>query len=61
MKGIFIFPILLIFLFGIPAFADFQKGLDAANRGDFATAVKEWKPLAEQGNLKAQSELGTMY
>ena len=36
--------------FGTPALADFQKGLDAAESGDYATALKEWKPLAEQGN-----------
>ena len=28
---------------------DFEKGLEAANRGDYATAFVEWKPLAEQG------------
>jgi len=27
-----VLSVLLILLFGIPAFADFQKGLDAANR-----------------------------
>jgi len=33
--------------------ADFQKGMDAAQRGDFATALREWKPLAEQGDADA--------
>jgi len=61
MKGFLIFPVLLILLFGTPTFADFQKGLDAANRGDFATAFKEWKPLAEQGHANAQDGLGVMY
>ena len=41
--------------------ADLQKGLDAANRGDFATALREWRPLAEQGNASAQNNLGFMY
>ena len=41
--------------------ADFQKGLAAADRGDFATALNEWKPLAEQGNAFAQLNLGVMY
>ena len=49
-----VFLVLLILLIGTPAFADFQKGLDAANRGDFATALKEWRPLAEQGDADAQ-------
>ena len=41
--------------------ADLQKGLDAADREDFATALREWKPLAEQGNADAQTLLGLMY
>ena len=40
---------------------DFNKGLKAAQSGDFATALKEWKPLAEQGNAVAQYNLGVMY
>ena len=40
---------------------DFQKGMDAAQRGDFATALKEWKPLAEQGDDRVQYNLGMMY
>ncbi len=46
---------------GISWSADFQKGLAAAKSGDFATALREWKPLAEQGNADAQSLLGAMY
>ena len=61
MKGLFIFPVLLILLFGIPAFADFQKGLDAAKSGDYATALKEWRPLANKGMAAAQYNLGVMY
>ena len=41
--------------------AELQKGLDAANRGDFATALREWRPLAEQGDASAQNNLGFMY
>ena len=41
--------------------ADFQKGLDAAQKGDFATALKEWKLTAKQGYASAQSNLGRMY
>ena len=36
---------------------DFQKGLAAAQAGDFATALKEWKPLAEAGDAKSQNKL----
>ncbi len=41
--------------------ADYQKGLAAHQSGDFATALREWKPLAEQGYVYAQSNLGQMY
>ncbi len=38
--------------------ADFQKDVDATERGDYATALKEWTPLAKQGD---QHNLGVMY
>lgn len=44
-----------------PAFAGFDEGLAAALRGDYAQALKEWKPLAEQGLPAAQYNLGRMY
>ena len=40
---------------------DFQKGLAAYKAGDYATALKEWKPLAEDGSSDAQYNLGYMY
>ena len=46
---------------GVNWSADFQKGLDAAQSGDFATALREWTPLAEQGDARAQLNLGFMY
>ena len=41
--------------------ADFQKGLTAAERGDYATALRDLTPLAVQGNADAQFNLGVMY
>ena len=41
--------------------ADFGKGLAAYERGDYVTALREWRPLAEQGHAKAQFNLGVMY
>ena len=40
---------------------DFNKGFEAYQAGDFATALKEWQPLAEQGDAGAQFNLGVMY
>ena len=45
----------------VPAWADFQAGMDARNRGDFAKALREWRPLAEQGDARAQYYLGLLY
>ena len=35
--------------------------MDANKRGDYAAALKEWLPLAEQGDARAQTNLGVMY
>ena len=40
---------------------DFNKGVEAAQRGDYTTALREWQPLAEQGVAEAQYGLGVMY
>ena len=36
--------------FGVGWSGDFQKGMKAYKNGDYATALKEWKPLAEAGD-----------
>ena len=41
--------------------ADFDMGVAAYECGDFATALREWMPLAKQGNAVAQNNLGVMY
>ena len=41
--------------------ADLQKGWDAYKNKDYATALREWKPLAKQGNADAQNNLGVIY
>ena len=37
-----------------------QKGF-SQERGDYATAIKEWTPLAKQGDVVAQYNLGLIY
>ena len=46
---------------GVSASATFEKGLTAFKSGDYETALREWKPLAEQGHAKSQYNLGVMY
>ena len=41
--------------------ADFQKGKEAYQREDYATAQRELKPLSEQGHAGAQTRLGLRY
>ena len=38
-----------------------QDGIVALGRGDYNTALSEFRPLAEQGNALAQNQLGLMY
>lgn len=56
----------LIFSVQSTAWADtpeqqFQQGFEAANKGDYQTALKLLQPLAAQGHAKAQNSLGWMY
>ena len=53
--------VLLIICLTVSAWADFTAGMDAYHRGDFATALREWQPLAEQGQTVAQYNLGLLY
>lgn len=40
---------------------DFDKGVGAYDRSDYATALQEWVPLAERGDMNAQFNLGRMH
>lgn len=48
-------------IFSQLAAQDFHTGYDAFRLGDYATALEEWIPLAEQGNDSAQLHLGFLY
>ena len=45
---------------GMSAGADFQKGAAAAQRGDYATALREWTPFVEQRDAAIQRLVGSM-
>jgi TPR repeat protein len=40
--------------------ADFDAGCRAYDQGDFASALEEWRPLAEQGHAQAQFRMGCL-
>ena len=39
----------------------YEDGLAAYQRGDYATALQLWRPLAEHGDVDVQTTLGVMY
>lgn len=50
------------FVLAAPALAGpFEYGLEAARRADYATVMRFWRPLADQGDARAQFNLGLMY
>ncbi|MEX2647424.1 MAG: SPOR domain-containing protein [Alphaproteobacteria bacterium] len=61
MKRILLVVTIAAALAATAAHADFDAGLGAYASGDYATAIKEWRPLAEQGDAEAQFGLGEMY
>ena len=40
---------------------DFKLGFNAYQKRDYSTALREWTPLAENGDMNAQYNLGHMY
>ena len=60
MKRILIALLLLTLV--APAWGqDLEKAVAAHNRGDYATALREFRRLAEQGHALAQVTLGEMH
>ncbi len=51
----------VVVLVAAPAWADFKAGVEAYEQGDYATALTEFRPLAQQGHAGAQFNLGQMY
>src|SRR5205823_4000343 len=55
--------VVMIFLasFAAPVSADYDAGMSAYKQGNYATALAELRPLAENGSALAQVALGVMY
>ena len=51
----------LLFSGAIATAGPWEDGMVAYNRGDYAPAMKLFRPLAQTGNAKAQNVLGVMY
>lgn len=62
MKNIILMlALMLTFTANMAKADDFSDGLEALFVGDYATALKLWKPLAESGHAEAQALIGAMY
>lgn len=53
--------VMLLVCLASAAYADFPAGLRSYEKGDYVSALKEWLPLAEQGDAVSQNNVGTMY
>ncbi|HJV76664.1 MAG TPA: SEL1-like repeat protein [Noviherbaspirillum sp.] len=53
--------VLTLAFFASPSYAGYDEGLKASAKGDYATAMNEWRPLAESGHADAQARLGDLY
>ncbi len=56
-----LFVLLFLSFAGQIARADFDAGTRAFDAGDYATAIKEWQPAAEGGDVAAMRNLGQIY
>ena len=45
--------VVLLLMLAAPAWAGFDEGVAAAKRGDYATALREWRLVADQGDAAA--------
>ena len=60
----FLLSLTFVFLFSGSSVVfgdDLEDGVDAYRSKDYETAYKLWLPLAEQGDVEAQVNLGVMY
>src|SRR5690348_786579 len=63
-RKLFTFIPFILVAAGLPcslAAADFQAGLEAYKRGDFAVAMQEWMPYAQRGDGNAEYNIGLLY
>ena len=56
-----ILAFLVVLILVSPAWAGWDEGVAAYNKGEFKTALGEFRPLARGGNKDAQFALGMMY
>ncbi|MDI1266740.1 MAG: hypothetical protein PS018_26105 [bacterium] len=60
-KAVLIGSMVTTLLSGGAMAGPWEDGMVAYNRGDYLPAMRLIRPLAEQGNPKAQNQIGVMY
>ena len=58
---LWVFILLTVFVTPLPALENYENGTVAFERGDYETALREFKVLAEQKDSRGQYGLGLMY
>src|ERR1700690_3317621 len=53
--------VLLLLGAGVAWSGNYEDGVAASERSDYATALRLWRPLAEKGLAAAQNDLGMIY
>lgn len=61
MPLITLLPVLCVCAVAPAVAGPFEVGLAAAERGDYAKALRLWRPLADKGDAVSQRNLGIMY
>jgi hypothetical protein len=61
LRGVLAGGLLTLGAFGGWAAGPLEDGITAYKRGDYAAAMRLWRPLADQGQADAQYCLGSMY
>ena len=61
MRSVLASIVLAVMLTGAAVAGPFEDGVAAFRSGDYVTAARIFRPLAEQGNSRAQNNLGLMY
>lgn len=60
MKVLRMYVFVALLSLAVPVNAGYEEGLAAAHAGDYATALREFRILAEQGHVVSQFNLGVL-
>ena len=61
MKNLLLILVLAVMCSSVARADNYEDGVEAFKKGDYAIALKLFRPLAEKGIVRAQYNLGVMY